>query len=354
MEPRVLFRTHYQVDEPALVETIVASCTSPVVSTYDETVARRLAQNVQARGRKFNVAAAGYAVDLARGLDLINSNNVWNENGHLLNLVANVGTGTWDDELPLTFCERLLHFRLFLEADGAALLFLSRILLAERELPFEGSDWNALARELFISTFSEYHSLSGSMTDRVSLRSEIDRLRTRGYAGKTGSHKMFIHLQTLYRLGLIERIAGSSERRYAIAEEGEARLDRLICEIPSALALEEIVREHRYLEVAARVYGVDHKQPDLDSGDALRQLLPAYRLVQETGIAICPIAPIIEATQILSLAETSLIVPYGEFLDLLKAEQRLRIRDIRFHQDRMGRAAFLRISDELLQDMRDS
>ena len=351
MQPRVLFRTHYQVDEPAFGEAVVALCTSPVESSYDDTVAERLSRNVKARGKSFNIAAAGYAVDLARGLALVNSNNVWDQNGHLVSLVAEVGKGPWDDELSLTFTERLLHFRLFLEADGAALLFLARLFLSERHLPFQGLDWNLLARNLFIQTYSEYLEVTSPTADRVSLRSDIDRFRQRGYAGKSGSHKLFLHLQTLHRLKLIDRLPGSGERRYAISEKKESRLGRLVTEIPNVHVLEDIVREHRYIEVAARVYGLVYQPEVLTSSEALRRLLPAYRQIMDTGVAICPIAPIIEAAQISLLAEKSGIVGYSEFLDLLSEEQAIKIRDIRFHQDRQGRIAFLRISDDLIRDM---
>ena len=351
MEPRVLFRTHYQVDEPAFAEALLMLCTSPVASSYDDSVAGRLTSEIQARGKSFNIAAAGYAVDLARGLALINANNVWDHNGHLVSLIASVGSGPWQDELPLTFSEKLLHFRLFLEADGAAMLFLSRLFLSERQLPVQESDWNSLAKNLFVETYSEYLAVTNPTADRVSLRLEIDRLRSRGYTGKSGAHKMFLHLQTLYRLDLINRISGSSERRYEISEEGESRLDRLVAEVPDVLALENIVREHRYLEVAARVYGLNRDVEVLSSSDALRRLLPAYRRVMKSGIAICPLAPIIEATQISLLAANSCIVRYAEFLDLLQQEQVDRIRDVRFHQDRQGRLGFLRISDELIRHM---
>ena len=351
MEPRVLFRTHYQVDEPAFAERVVARCTSPVESTYDATVAERLARDVQACGKSFNVAAARYAVDLARGLSVLNTNNVWGENGHLINLVARVGDGPWNTELPLTSEEKLLHFRLFLEADGAALLFLARLLLAERQLPPEESHWNELARQMFVQVYSEYLAVTSPTADRVSLRTEIDRLKARGYTGKSGAHKVFLHLQTLYRLDLLDRVSASSERQYRLSEEGAARLVRLLNEIPDIRALEEVVREHRYVEVAARVYDLASESRALSPRGALTYLLPAYRRVVATGVAICPLAPIIEATQISLLVGGTRSVGYSELLDLLKQEQANRVREIRFHQDRRGRPAFLKISDELVRDL---
>lgn len=338
------------MDEPAFAEVVVARCTSPVVSSYDDVVAERLVRDVQNRRQRFNVAAARYAVDLAHGLAVINANNVWGENGHLVNLIALVEKGPWPGELPLTLEERLLHFRLFLEADGAALLFLAQLVLSEGQLPLQGSDWNALAERMFVETYSLYLAVTGPTADRVSLRSDIDRIKARGYKGKSGAHKLFLHLQTLHRLDFLERTTGSNERQYNVSGVGEARLARLVNEIPDILALEEIIREHRSLEVAALVYGLGGQLEDPSPSETLSLVLPKYREVMATGVAICPLAPIIEAAQITLLADTSRIMGYADFLDRLKEAQSLHPRDIRFHQDRWGRPAFLKISDELIRD----
>ena len=349
MEPRILSRTHYQVDEPAFVEVIVSRCTSPIASTYDDRVAERLARDIQARGKSFNIAAARYAVDLAHKLGVTNVNNVWSANGHLLNLVAKVGDHRWPDEVPLSLDEQIMHFRLFLEADGAALLYLSDLLISEGHVPTQESDWNTLARDMFLGTYADYLAVTNPTADRVVLRSKIDRLRVRGYKGKSGAHKLFLHLQTLYRLGLVDRVIVSNERQYRVSDEAEARLRRFVAAIPDVRTLEQVVREHRYIEVAARVYQLRVEHEMLSPFDALRELLPSYRKIVRTGVAICPLAPIIEASQISLLTKTSHLVKYANFVDLLRQAQALHLRDIRFHQDRLGNPAFLKISDELVR-----
>src|SRR5437879_5598042 len=111
MDPRLLYRTHYQVDEPAIIELLIKSCTSAVRSGYDEAIAEKLAKEIRKRKKLFNVAAAAYALDLARGLGTVNEQNVWSDKGHLVNLLAEVSQGPWDQQLELTPMERLLHFR---------------------------------------------------------------------------------------------------------------------------------------------------------------------------------------------------------------------------------------------------
>ena len=349
MEPRVLSRTHYQVDEPAFVEVVVARCTSPVASAYDDSVAERLARDIQARGKSFNIAAARYGVDLARGLSVINANNVWDQNGHLVNLVAKVADYRWDDELPLTTNERLLHFRLFLEADGAAMLFLANLLISEKQLPTKGADWNALATNMFVKTYSDYLAATNPIPDRMSLRSKIDRLVARGYKGKSGAHQLFLHLQVLHRLGLVERAVVSNERRYRLSDEAEPRLRRLLGAIPTVVELERVVKEHRYNEVASQVYELCTQYDMLSPGDALREISSPYQKIVDTGVAICPLAPIIEAAQISLITQSSHLVRYSKFVALLREAQTSNLRDIRFHQDRRGNPAFLRISGDLIR-----
>jgi hypothetical protein len=58
VQPRLVFRTHYQVDEPAYLSVLVLHATSPVRSDYSERVAQTLATYLQKQGTSFNIAAA--------------------------------------------------------------------------------------------------------------------------------------------------------------------------------------------------------------------------------------------------------------------------------------------------------
>src|SRR6266480_4040310 len=126
MQPRLISRTHYQVDEPAILKLLVQKCSSAVRSEYAERSALCLANEMKRSGREFNPAAGSYAIDLGRQLGLVNDNLVWAELGQVLHLVSEDSAAQWVAELSLP--ERLLFFRLFLEADGAALLFIARTL----------------------------------------------------------------------------------------------------------------------------------------------------------------------------------------------------------------------------------
>lgn len=350
MQPRVLFRTHYQVDEPVYAAVLVKACTSPVRSAYDESVAGRLSGEVRAQSRDFNVAAAAYALDLARGLGLVNGQNVWTGKGHLLNMVAQTRAGPWDNGLELAFPEKLLFFRLFLDADGAALLFIAERLLKHGRIPTPDDDWNTLAKQLFLDVYNEYLQLSGTTADRVALRREMDRIRTKGYAGKSGTHKLFIHLQTLHRLGLANRVPTGGPRIYEAGEECRPRLRALVDALPGVHVLEEVVRKRRWPEIAARVFDRGAETTELGGHDLLRMLVPKYEAVASTGVPLCPLLPVIEAVQIDMLTQACIFVTYEGALQILQGIQRQKPSDVRFHVDRRGTPAFLRLSDGLTEE----
>jgi len=359
MQPRIVFGTHYQVDEPAYMEFLVKRCTSPVQSTYREVVEQKFAQEVRARGQDFNTPAGRYAVDLARGLGLITPNNIWTDKGHLVNLIAEVDSGQeFEEQLVLTLPERLLHFRVFLEADGAALLFLARRLIQRGALVNPDTTWNLVAQEMFVEAYSDYLVITNNTADRVKLRREIDRIKNKGYEGNSGSHKSFIHMQTLCRLGLVTRVNSGGSRVYRLPEHPagiQTGLVTLVDQIPNALALEKVINDHKPIEVAASVlqiafshYLEDGVAPGAES--LLPMLIAYYQQIMSTGAPLCSLSTVIEAMQIDLLARKSQLLPYDAAVQSIVVAQKQHPKEIRFHVDRRGQPAFLKLSDDFLRE----
>lgn len=357
MQPRIVFRTHYQIDEPAYMEFLIRKCTSPVLSNYKETVAAKLTQEIRARGMDLNKAASGYAVDLARALNLITPNHTWTDKGHLVDLIAKIGGGPPEKELELSLAEKLLHFRIFLEGDGAAMMFLARKMLQLRSAGGSDVAWNYWAREMFMEVYTGYLELAGTTPERVELRRKLERIKTEGYEGKTGSHKVFIHLHTLYRLGLLVSLDVRKHRAYSLPTEPEdsrCGLARLVSELPDLLALEKSVQDKTLLEVATRALGLSLRRVPLGSstsgtGDVLPVMVPYYRQVVATGVPLCPLSTLIDAIQIGMLVGRTELVSQRQIADEVTAAQRDASRDIRFHVDRRGQPAFLKLSDAILE-----
>ena len=345
MEPRFAFRTHYQVDEPVYLGLLIREATSATRSEYAERVAQRFAKAVQRRNIPFNIAAAGYAVDLARRLGLITPQQVWTPLGHLVALFA----GDRSDNLALALCltpaERLLYFRIFLEGDGAALLFLSQYLLDHESLPNESdADWNSVASDMAVWCFSEYLKLTSVMSERVTIRRELDRVRKEPYHGKTGNHKLFIHLQTMYRIGLVDWEDGAARRRYLGIPD---TLDLFVAVVGNVLQLEAIIKDHRWADAVKAV--TPQTEPLAVQHDWVANALGGYyQRIMGTGIALCPIETLIDAV-VLKQLSTGKVVSWTAVRDWLIYEQRGTPRTIRFHVDRTGTPAFVRLDKGLVE-----
>lgn len=345
MQPRLVFRTHYQVDEPAILRYLVQGCSSAVRSSYDETVAAKLSASLRRAGKDFNDAAGRYAVDLAHGLQLLNDQNAWTPHGHLLALVARSDdAATWAEALPLDERERLVFCRLFLEHDGAALLWLGRYVNEHGSIPNTGDDWNELAQHLLLETYEAYLRITVPIGERVGLRGEIDRIRRKGYRGKSGAHKLFVHLQTMLRIGLLERAEAASVRRYVspkVAVHGP--LLALLEQVSTVDALEQVGRGGAWMDVAAKSLGISANA----SSEPLDWpiLVMLYTRLMATGIAVCPLSTLIEAFQVEIAVSAGYLIPYSDVLDELQLAQEHHLRDVRFHVDRRGKPAFIKLSE---------
>lgn len=345
MQPRILFRTHYQVDEPAHMEFLVKLCTSPVQSRYREVVAQRLAQEITKRGKDFNRDAGAYAVDLGKDLGLLTQNNTWTEKGHLVGLIAEIEEGDWQKQLALTLSERLLHFRVFLEGDGAAFLYIAKRLMHDNALPSDLT-WNSFAKEMFIAVYSEYLNHATLTSDRVELRKIIERIKLNGYQGKSGNHKCFIHMQALNRFGLVER-ADPAEHKYRLPQFSVGKpsgVEILIKEIPDVFALEKIVKGHRWIEVAAKIFQIPSAASE-DDRAILSLMVQYYEQIVSCGTPQCPLSTLIEATQIELLAKRSQLLTHNVATKVIMAAQKQSPKDLRFHVDRHGKPAFMKLSD---------
>lgn len=346
MQPRVLYRTHYQVEEPAYMELLLRRCTSALEANYSERVAQCLAQEIFSRGRRFNTAAGAYAVDLARGLSIINENNTWTDKGQLLALCATVSDRPIESECELDATERVAHFRLFLDADGAALLHIARIALTGDMLPRDG-DWNSFAQSMFADIFQEYLSVSPDIVDRLNLRNQLDRFRV-PFSGKTGSHKSYIHCQALARFGLLDRF--DNPRAYRISQAGARALRTLTSRLPTVTSLEDVVNSGEWAEIAAVVF--DTGRADVvGPPEILHMGAQVYQRIVGSGVSLCSLVTLFDVVQVNLLARGQRPPRRAEILSAVLALQKDYPRDVRFHVDRRGRPAFIKMADGLVAQL---
>jgi hypothetical protein len=356
MKRRLILRTHYQAKEPAYLEFLIKNCTQPAQSSFAETVAKKLEQEIKRRGKEFNVNAALYTVDLAKALDLLTPNHTWSDKGYLLDLTAEIDDKELEEELTLTLAEKLTYFCLFLEGDGAVLLFIARYLVQHGEFNHSDPNANLFAQKMFISILSEYLSLATTTAGRLSIRHEIERIESRPYRGNTGRHKLLIHFQTLYRLGLVacqDTISGSSYRMPNLPHLHSNGLAYLVSKIPDVLTLEKVISTNSWIDIAAHVFQIPSVYLDITNDaqriEILSLIASYYQRIVLRGAPLCSISTLIEATQINLLAQQAQFLSYTDAVKLLTSEQRKLPKDVRFHVDRRGQPAFVKFSHEWLQ-----
>jgi len=69
------------------------------------------------------------------------------------------------------------------------------------------------------------------------------------------------------------------------------------------------------------------------------------------GTPICSLPTVIEAIQIFALIERGWLLEYDEVLESIAIEQKESPRNIRFHVDRRGRPAFIRLSEQWMSNI---
>lgn len=347
MRPRIVLRTHYQVDEPAILRSLITQCTSPTRTEYAETIADRLAKALRKGGWDFNAAAGRYAIDLARATGLLTDNLGWTARAHLLSLFADRAAGP---PLTLSLPESLALFAIFFDTDGAAILLLSQWLERDRRVPAPGRTWNEVANNLVIAAYVGSMPLIEDLRDRTLVRHILERRKREPFKGRSGEHQGFVHAQAMHRLGLCDRQVDGRARIYLRGPDDSTHgtaTGRLVQLVPSLRQLEDAIRQRRWSEVAARVMlrtPIATLTRVVDRDAIIDQAIADYRTVVGTGVALCPLDTLIEAAQIRSVSTGGHSVTYRTVKDILTSWQRLSPRTVRFHVDRRGDPAFVKMS----------
>ena len=324
-----------------MLRLLVQGCTSAVHGDFADRVASRLS----ACREELNLAAARYAIDLAKALNLVNENLVWTNLGHLLNVVS-VSAPPWSIN-ELCESERVLFLRIFLEFDGAALIFFSKKIESQNNVPGRGENWIQIAQELFETTYDEYLQFLSDPQVRIRVRQLAERRRRWPFRGKSGPHQSLIHIQTLHRLGLVERVGEGTTRvyKYKVPAEGSVRpTTKLIELIPDLMVLENVTRDGALYDVAKQVLGYRAVGRELSDHDFLGKLLTVYDQVMATGVALCPIQTVAEAIQVQSVVEGFEPPRTANILLRLRKIQQGTVCQLRFHVDRGGHPAYIKIN----------
>ena len=203
---------------------------------------------------------------------------------------------------------------------------------------------------MFRTTLEQYLKVSVETRVRVELRRKLERI-TRPFNGRTGQHKAFVHLQTMFQLGLLQREAGSASRTYA-SEGRTSQLESLSRELVDVSNLDQRIARNEWALIADTVLrGTRASRPEMQETEVERLFLGVYARVSRTGVPLCSVSTLIDVLFIVLLAEGFQLKSHDDALQVLLALQKKHPKDVRFHVDRRGRLAFVKISSRMLAEV---
>ncbi len=342
MIPRVITRTHYQVDEPAYLGVLIRDCSTPTRSEYSERIAQRLETVMKSYGRGFNLAASKYCVDLARSLNLLSENNFWTWSAQTLRLIMPPKANELSIDLSME--EKIFYFRTFLEFDGAALIFLAQKASLAAVVPHKGEDWNDVANEMMKFILKSYLTIASDVQDRAGVRQALSKREHSPYTGKSGSHQCFLHLNVLARVGLLQ-VRNREYKMPAPTCAASGMLSRFVSSVPDMITLETIATKGRWPEIVQSILGIENVNHDAwTEAEILHLSRGMYESVIATGATLCPLNTLIEAIQIRRLAASKRPPSREDCMKAYRIAQKQSPSAIKFQVDRMGSPAFISFS----------
>jgi hypothetical protein len=338
MRPRILLRTHYQVDEPRIIIAAVTACSSPIESRNESVIAASLKNAVLRWEHPFGLPAGMYAVDNARSLGFLGRSNRWAAPGLALAYLQQIGHMDSQEGRPfeLSVPECKLYLRQYLTGAGALVIRFSRWLLecgvtTEEELGRQG-----IIEKLIAEVLNDYLSIVVEIHDRVAIRNERDRIRAIKYTALTRRHKRRPLLKTMQRLALID--VGSDGM---IRPDPQGRLGLLCNRVPDVAALEHtVVLLDELTPLISAIYENSVATHEGGTVENHAQLARGYAYAMGLGLQACPL----EYLHRILEAGTQRVTP-GAADTILADLHRRYPREVRFHIDRKGKRAFVVLSE---------
>ncbi len=352
MRPRILLRTHYQVDEPRLIIAVVTKCSSPTDTRHEEAVAAALvkwAREIHEESLKISLPGAIYAVGNARSLGFLTPSNRWSAAGLALSYIEQTlrTEESASSILELSPAEQRLYLTYYVSAAGALLLKFGSWLMSRGGATDDELRQESIIENLIVGALDDYLRIATDIRDRTAIRRERDRMARSEYAASTKRHKRYPLLKTMERLELlrVERSAPAGERFYP---DSEGRLKRLCTALVDIPTLERLAHTETFHTALDTVFYPGPPRV-LTTLPRQEQLTKAYRYALACGLQACPL-------QYLDDILTALYPSFGAehrstAETLLEPLHRQFPSEVRFHVDRRGRRAFVLLSSASLENL---
>jgi len=349
MQVRLLLKTHYQIGKPGIFSVLISQCTSPSQSTYPEVVAKKLAEI--SLGTAINKESAKFAIVMAQSLGFLTKNMFWDDKGRAIAILLDeTPRSAPSDYLNLTFTEKILYLKYYLEANGAAILEISKGLKEKGRMSRQELLSTNFIDHIFINIWESYRHLTTDLRQKVQLNENIRNLKSKPYTKKTRLHKTLAHIEPLVDLNLVDRLEENNEILFCPKNYGSfVPIDVLIAELGTVENMETYFSKSCYFKLISKIYNIEailfnHKNHSEIIDD---MIFSTYRKSLTEPTRMASIAVMSDVIGAKLLAEKSIIIERPQLearLDGLKAGLK---RGVYFHVDMQGRKAYVVFDDKL-------
>ena len=350
MDVRLQLKTHYQISKPGIFSVILRKCTSPSQSTYPEVVAERLAK-IHFSTIALNKESAKFAVVMAQSFGFITRNMFWDWRGHVINILLDETKKEEPaDFLKLTYTEKIIYLKYYMEADGATIIEICKKLNSKGRISRSELLSSEFIDQIFIDIWETYRQLIDNLSQKTQLRENIRKLRSKSYTYKTRIHKALAHIEPLVDFDLVARTEVKHEIIFSPKfTKNYSPMDRLTQELDSIETLEKRFSEYQHFKIISNIYNLNSidYNPELHSELLYKEMLRTYLKARTEPSRMASIAIISDVISAKMLSGKRILIERPDIEKELNRLKSKNTRDVHFHVDMNGKKSFIVLSDEL-------
>jgi len=350
MEIRLQLKTHYQISKPGIFSVLLLECTSPIKCSYPEVISKKLA-GIDFETIALNKESAKFAVAMAQSFGFITQNMFWDWKGRAIVLILDITPRKKPAEyLKLTSEEEILYFKYYLEADGAAILEICKLFEKIGQISRKNLLSNDFIDQIFINIWGTYKLLTSDLRQKVYLKDNIQKLKSRPYTFKTRIHKALTHIESLVEFGFFDRIENKNEiifvPRY---KNGKLTIKRLINELETVEKMEKRFSKFEHFEIIKNIHCLDAKSfdPEIHSNLLWNEIIKTYKKAFTEPSKMASISILSDVISTKFLSSNKILIKKPDIENELISLKSKYPHDINFHVDKAGKKAYVVFSEKL-------
>ena len=132
---------------------------------------------------------------------------------------------------------------------------------------------------MFLDTYERYLEFITDPQLRTHVRQLAEKRRSAPFSGNSGRHQTLVHINTLFRLGLVESSRPGQSRIYGakyLPEGSRSLTSRLLSAVPNVRALEETVESQSLYDVVGRTLGIGLKTGSINDEEFINLVRRVY------------------------------------------------------------------------------